>query len=79
MGGLLTAPLVVFDYFANAMTLLGWIINNAIWNVMVGTGIAAVPFITLVLSEWFKARQEGDERGPRASSRSTASRPGSTP
>ena len=40
MGGLLTAPLVVFDYFSNAMTLLGWIINNAIWNVMVGTGIA---------------------------------------
>ncbi|MCO7214030.1 MULTISPECIES: conjugal transfer protein TraG N-terminal domain-containing protein [unclassified Halomonas] len=63
MGGLLTAPLVVFDYFANAMTLLGWIINNAIWHVMVGTGIAAVPFITLVLSEWFKARQEGDEAG----------------
>jgi hypothetical protein len=63
MDGLLSAPLVVFDYFSHAMTLLGWIINNALWSVMVATGIAAVPFITLVLSEWFKARQEGDEAG----------------
>lgn len=63
MDSLLTAPLVVFDYFANAMTLLGWVLNNAIWHVMASTGIAAVPFIALIAAEWFRARQEGDEAG----------------
>lgn len=57
------APLIVFDYFSNALVVLGWIINNAIWSVMNSTGIAAVPFIAMIASEWYRARQEGDDEG----------------
>ncbi|RCV86919.1 conjugal transfer protein TraG [Billgrantia montanilacus] len=63
MEGVLTAPLVVFDYLTNALVMLGWLIHNAIWNVMTSTALAAIPFIALIASEWFKARQEGDDEG----------------
>lgn len=57
------APLIVFDYFSNALVALGWIINNAIWDVMNRTGITAIPFIAMIASEWYRARQEGDDEG----------------
>ncbi|EPC00624.1 hypothetical protein L861_06700 [Litchfieldella anticariensis FP35 = DSM 16096] len=60
---LLTAPLVVFDYFENTMVMLGWVIHNALWGVMNQSGITAIPFIALIVSEWFRARQEGDDEG----------------
>lgn len=63
MENALAAPLVAFDFFSNAMLVLGWLINNAIWSVFNNTGLAAVPFIALIASEWYKARQEGDEAG----------------
>ncbi len=63
MGELLTAPLVVFDYFSNTLVMLGWLIQNTIWDVMTSTGLAAVPFIALIASEWYRARQEGDDEG----------------
>ncbi|WP_434986903.1 conjugal transfer protein TraG N-terminal domain-containing protein [Vreelandella zhaodongensis] len=60
---MLDAPLIVFNYFDNALLAVGWVIQNAVWDVMTQTGLAIVPFIALIVSEWYRARQEGDEAG----------------
>lgn len=51
------------DYFEFYLTLVGWIINNGIWNVLVASGVVAVPFVVIVLQEWLRARAEGAEEG----------------
>ena len=51
------------DYFGYYLTLVGWIINNGIWNVLVASGVVALPFIVIVLQEWLRARTEGAMEG----------------
>ncbi|WP_166798906.1 conjugal transfer protein TraG N-terminal domain-containing protein, partial [Pseudomonas aeruginosa] len=51
------------DYLEYYLTLLGWIINNGIWNIISDTGIFAIPFITIVIREWLKVRGEGADEG----------------
>lgn len=51
------------DYLEYYLTLVGWIISNGIWNVLVTSGIFALPFIGMVISEWLKARGEGADEG----------------
>lgn len=43
--------------------MLGWIVNNAIWDVLNTTMIAGVPFLVLIVREWYTARREGDDEG----------------
>lgn len=59
----MNAALNVNDYFESVLLILGWLVNNSIWDMLMKTGMAAVPFIALVVSEWFQARQEGDDEG----------------
>ena len=47
------------DYLEYYLTLVGWIIHNGIWDVLVASGIFAVPFLAIVVQEWLKARAEG--------------------
>lgn len=51
------------DYLEYYLTLVGWVISNDIWNVLVTSGIFALPFIAIVISEWLKARGEGADEG----------------
>jgi hypothetical protein len=51
------------DYFSYYLTLVGWIINDGIWNVLVASGVVALPFIAIVLQEWLRARAEGADEG----------------
>ncbi|VFT59345.1 membrane protein [Pseudomonas aeruginosa] len=51
------------DYLEYYLTLLGWIINNGIWNMISDTGLFAVPFAAIVLREWLKVRGEGADEG----------------
>jgi hypothetical protein len=39
------------------------VVNNALWSSLMHTGLALVPFIALIVSEWFKVRQEGEDEG----------------
>lgn len=57
------ASLNVNNYMETALLMMGWVINNGLWDAMLGTGLAMIPFIALIASEWFKARQEGDDEG----------------
>src|SRR5260370_14563386 len=51
------------DYLEYYLTLVSWIVNNGLWNVLVASGVFALPFLAIVLQEWLKARTEGAEEG----------------
>jgi hypothetical protein len=51
------------DYLEYYLTLVGWIIHNGIWNVLLATGVFALPFLAIVVQEWLKARAEGADEG----------------
>lgn len=51
------------DYLEYYLTLVGWIVNNGIWNVLVASGIVALPFLAIVLQEWLRSRTEGADEG----------------
>jgi TraG-like protein, N-terminal region len=51
------------DYVGYYLTLVGWIINDGIWNILIASGAVALPFIAIVLQEWLRARSEGAYEG----------------
>jgi hypothetical protein len=51
------------DYLEYYLTLVGWIIHNGIWNVLVASGVFALPFLTIIVHEWLRARTEGADEG----------------
>ena len=51
------------DYLEYYLTLVGWIIGNGIWEVLVASGIVALPLVVMVTQEWLKARTEGADEG----------------
>lgn len=51
------------DYLEYYLTLVGWIISNGIWNLLVSSGVFALPFIAIILQEWLKAKGEGADEG----------------
>lgn len=59
----MSAELNVSDYFEMVMLMIGWVVNNALWSSLMQTGLALVPFVALIASEWFKVRQEGEDEG----------------
>ena len=59
----MTANLSTFDLMSQALLTLGWIINYGIFQLFAQTGLLFVPFIALIVREWYKARNEGDEAG----------------
>lgn len=55
--------LYVADYLEYYLTLVAWIINNGLWDLLVASGLFAVPFLAIVVQEWLKARAEGADEG----------------
>ncbi|MGE6688932.1 conjugal transfer protein TraG N-terminal domain-containing protein [Stutzerimonas stutzeri] len=51
------------DYLEYYLTLVSWVVHNGIWNVLVASGVFAIPFLAIVLQEWLKARAEGADEG----------------
>lgn len=51
------------SYLEYFLILLGWILNNAIWDTILTTGLFALPLAGKVLSVWLKVREEGDDEG----------------
>lgn len=51
------------DYLEPYLTLVGWLIHNGLWNVMIDSGLFALPFVAIILQEWLKARGEGADEG----------------
>ncbi|WP_417696742.1 conjugal transfer protein TraG N-terminal domain-containing protein [Pseudomonas sp.] len=51
------------DYLEYYLTLVGWIVNNGIWELLVASGVFALPFLAIILQEWLRARSEGADEG----------------
>ena len=51
------------DYLEYYLTLVGWIINSGIWEMIGGTGLFAAPFAAIIIQEWLRARGEGQDEG----------------
>ncbi len=56
-------PLYTNDYLEFYLTLVGWIVNNGIWEVLVASGVFALPFLAIIVQEWLRARSEGADEG----------------
>ncbi len=56
-------PLYTNDYLEYYLTLQGWIISNGIWDLLVTSGAIALPFLAIIVQEWFGARNEGAHKG----------------
>lgn len=51
------------DYLEYYLTLVAWIVNNGIWELLITSGVIALPFFAIVLQEWLRARTEGADEG----------------
>ncbi|MEG3127001.1 conjugal transfer protein TraG N-terminal domain-containing protein [Pantoea cypripedii] len=51
------------SYLEYFLTLLGWVINNGLWNIMLSTGLFTLPLAFKVLGIWLKVREEGEDEG----------------
>ena len=51
------------DYLEYYLTLVGWIVNNGIWEMLVASGVFALPFLAIIVQEWLRARAEGADEG----------------
>ncbi|NWA05393.1 conjugal transfer protein TraG N-terminal domain-containing protein [Pseudomonas gingeri] len=47
------------DYLEYYLTLVGWLVSNGVWNVLMDSGFFALPFLVIILQEWFNAREDG--------------------
>lgn len=51
------------DYLEYYLTLVGWLINSGIWDMISDSGLFAAPFAAMVIQEWLRARGEGADEG----------------
>lgn len=51
------------DYLEYYLTLVGWIVNNGIWEMLVASGVFTLPFLAIIVQEWLRARSEGADEG----------------
>ncbi|GAJ29298.1 conjugal transfer protein TraG N-terminal domain-containing protein [Acidomonas methanolica] len=55
--------LYMTDYLEYYLTLVGWLVSNGIWNTLVISGVFALPFLSIIIQEWLRARAEGADEG----------------
>lgn len=55
--------LLTNDYLEYYLTVVGWVVHNGIWNTLVATSLIAIPFLTIIVQEWLRARGEGADEG----------------
>ncbi len=62
------------SYLEYFLTLLGWVINNGLWNVLLSTGLFVLPLAFKVVGIWLKVREEGRMKATRGCCRCLVSR-----
>ncbi len=62
------------DYLEYYLTLVGWIVHNGIWAVLVSSGVFAIPFVAIIIQEWLKARADRRRRREQGRARRCASK-----
>ncbi|OTA14438.1 conjugal transfer protein TraG [Xenorhabdus vietnamensis] len=51
------------SYLEYFLTLLGWIVNNGLWRILIATGLFTLPLVIKVIAVWLKVRECGEEAG----------------
>jgi hypothetical protein len=51
------------SYLEYFLTLLGWVINNGIWDILLSTGLFVAPLAFRIIGIWIKVREEGEDEG----------------
>ncbi|HHC4587782.1 TPA: conjugal transfer protein TraG N-terminal domain-containing protein [Klebsiella pneumoniae] len=51
------------SYFEYVLTLLGWLVNNGVWQTLTATGLFALPLLAKLVALWLKARGQGADEG----------------
>ena len=51
------------SYFEYVLTLLGWLVNNGVWQTLTATGLFALPLLANRVALWLKARGQGADEG----------------
>lgn len=55
--------MVVNSLFEYTVLLLGWVINNSIWDIITSTGIYLLPLIFKLIGSYLKVREQGVDEG----------------
>ncbi|EBZ5775298.1 conjugal transfer protein TraG, partial [Salmonella enterica subsp. enterica serovar Redlands] len=50
------------SYLEYVLTILGWLINNGIWNTITATGLFTLPLLFRLFSLWLKAREQSSNK-----------------
>lgn len=50
------------SYFEYVLTLLGWLVNNGVWQTLTATGLFALPLLAKLVALWLKARGQGQTK-----------------
>lgn len=53
----------VDSYLEYFLTLLGWIINNGLFGLLVSTGLFIAPLIGLLIKTWLEVKKQGADEG----------------
>ena len=53
----------VDSYLEYFLTLLGWLLNNGVFTLFVGTGLWLIPLIGMVIKIWRDVSKQGDDEG----------------
>lgn len=53
----------VDSYLEYFLTLLGWLLNNGIFTLFVGTGLWLIPLIGMIIKIWRDVAKQGDDEG----------------
>ncbi|WP_426576255.1 conjugal transfer protein TraG N-terminal domain-containing protein [Xenorhabdus stockiae] len=51
------------SYLEYFLTLLGWVINNGLWHILIATGLFTLPLVVKVIAVWLTVRECGEEGG----------------
>lgn len=54
------------SYLEYFLTLLGWVVNNGLWDAISATGLFALPLLIKLLALWLQARSQGADEGNKA-------------
>ncbi|WP_323870542.1 hypothetical protein, partial [Xenorhabdus szentirmaii] len=41
--------------------LLGWVVNNGLWHILIATGLFTLPLVVKVMAIWLKVRECGED------------------
>lgn len=55
--------MMTHSYLEYFLTLLGWILNNSLTDILLGTGLAVLPLAFVIASSFLKARDQGADEG----------------